>query len=381
LTGYKAEFGHEGDMRNLTEKHGRMRKTVFGLWLPASCLILAFTVFSGAAFAETAAATESNGTEWIQTSQIISYKVKRGDTLWDISMRLYDTAALWPDLWKLNPHIKNPHWIEPGTVLNIYQRDGMSLDTEKELRSGPDPWGSGAPPEKFVYPSMAELAFLRPEPLVSIGRIMLSDGDQKVMLSKGDVIYLKFTDNIRHSVGERFTIFNSEEKVIDPDKDDATIGYLHHVVGQAMITDVYPKNAVAKIIESYRPIKVDDGIMPFEPPDSEIHLTSAVSGLAGRVLATEKLAEVFGRGDIVFIDKGENEGVKPGQTYSLFNKRVVETWDDLELEEMNVPPQDMGKILILQAEKTTATALVLQSRDMMEPGSRVRNVKNTIRLN
>lgn len=51
------------------------------------------------------------------------YIVQPGDTLYDICDQLLDYPEYWPKLWTLNPHIKNPHFIEPGTVLKFYPED------------------------------------------------------------------------------------------------------------------------------------------------------------------------------------------------------------------------------------------------------------------
>ena len=39
------------------------------------------------------------------------YEVEDGDTLWLLSQEFFNDPWLWPNLWALNPHITNPHWI------------------------------------------------------------------------------------------------------------------------------------------------------------------------------------------------------------------------------------------------------------------------------
>ena len=57
-----------------------------------------------------------------------SYTVKQGDTLWDISGLYLQQPWLWPQLWKLNPQVENPHLIYPGDVLSLsYDQDGRPI--------------------------------------------------------------------------------------------------------------------------------------------------------------------------------------------------------------------------------------------------------------
>ncbi len=42
------------------------------------------------------------------------YTIQRGDTLWDLSDKFFDSPWYWPELWQENEQIPNPHWIYPG---------------------------------------------------------------------------------------------------------------------------------------------------------------------------------------------------------------------------------------------------------------------------
>lgn len=55
-----------------------------------------------------------------------THDVVRGDTMWDITGHYLGNPFLWPSIWRLNPQIKDAHWIYPG--------DTIHLDTSGQAR-------------------------------------------------------------------------------------------------------------------------------------------------------------------------------------------------------------------------------------------------------
>jgi hypothetical protein len=89
----------------------------------------------------------------IKTDAPQTYVVKKGDTLWDISNLFLDQPWLWPELWRNNTQIENPHLIYPGDVLRLRYVDGqpvmeivrdkpkLSLSPESVTKTKPSPIG------------------------------------------------------------------------------------------------------------------------------------------------------------------------------------------------------------------------------------------------
>ena len=53
------------------------------------------------------------------------YVVVKGDTLWAISAKFLSDPWRWPDLWKVNPQIANPHLIYPGDEVALSYVEGQ----------------------------------------------------------------------------------------------------------------------------------------------------------------------------------------------------------------------------------------------------------------
>lgn len=58
------------------------------------------------------------------------YEITRGDTLWDVSSRLFGDAKVWPKIWEINnTSILNPHMITPRMSIVFNSGSGLSLPT------------------------------------------------------------------------------------------------------------------------------------------------------------------------------------------------------------------------------------------------------------
>ena len=87
-------------------------------------ILLAAFIFSAAALGFPAAGYAQDGIDKhiVETETGVYYIVQPGDTLWDLSQQFADSAWLWPDLWKENRQISNPHLIYPGDRIKLYRR-------------------------------------------------------------------------------------------------------------------------------------------------------------------------------------------------------------------------------------------------------------------
>jgi hypothetical protein len=79
---------------------------------------------------------------------------------------------------------------------------------------------------------------------------------------------------------------------------------------------------------------------------------------------------MFGENAIAFIDKGEQEGVTPGQLYWIFKQEKYRINPE-EKNEVTLTPVILGELLVIHTEKTTATVMITDSRNAIQAGAQI----------
>lgn len=82
-----------------------------------------------------------------------AYIVKKGDTLWDLSAQFFNDPFSWPDLWDMNRHVQDPHWIYPGDSLYISEAGSTApIDTVSKLEAAESMTPAVPPPSDSLLP-------------------------------------------------------------------------------------------------------------------------------------------------------------------------------------------------------------------------------------
>jgi hypothetical protein len=256
-----------------------------------------------------------------QTQEYKDYTIQKGDTLWDISQQELNDSFLWPKIWKENPEIKNPDRIYPKQKIRIplylLQKEIPEIKPKVEAEIKPEIIKE-KPVEKLIIPVKKEYLVNKNTLIASgyiadsvpdVGKIIDSPVYMKDLLAKGDYAYIK-TENPA-TIGEKFYIIHSAEKVKHPESG-RKLGYLIEILG---IAEVVENNNDTKIIitDSYDEIQIGsllDNFYEIKPP-LEIE-TPRKPDINGYVVATRQLHIINGTWDIVYIDKGRNDGLEVG---------------------------------------------------------------------
>jgi len=293
------------------------------------------------------------------------YTVQKGDTLWDLSQKFSDTPWQWPEMWQENRQIANPHRIYPGDRIRLYRRRGaQGYEGKKPVEDKPEVTKL----LEFHYAAIDRVGFIRKEPVVSHGTIFKVEG-KKEMISTGDLVYIRPGNNVSLTPGKKYTIYRTLRPIKEKETNEF-IGIQHYLTGAVEITIKRPEFVLGRIVAAYRPIKVGDMLIPFLRRLPRIGMQQSPQGLQGHIIDSEEHREIFGESAIAFIDKGEREGVRPGQLYWIFKQEKYRINPKDKYKTM-LTPVLLGELLVLHTEKTTSTVMITDSRDVIRAGTKI----------
>lgn len=317
------------------------------------------------------AAPPSQGQEALSYETGFYYTVKKGDTLWGISKKFFDSPFQWPDLWGKNDQLPNPHWIYPGEKLRLYLKDGVvqfeKVDNIPETAVLAEP--VFASPPSFAYALIDRIGFIRKTPVEPHGTLFKSK-DDKTMISMQDMVYIRPENSHTLLPGQKYYVYRTLSP-LDDKKSLKTIGYQHYIVGIVEITGQEPGLSVGLVTTAFRNIQIDDLLIPYTQKASTIVLKEAKQGLEGRLIATEDHLQLIGHEMVGFIDKGAQDGIEVGQSYVLFYHEKAKRTEAQKASKI-LPAIEFGAFIVLHTEDTTATVLITRSDRDIKPGETFR---------
>ncbi len=299
------------------------------------------------------------------------YTIQRGDTLWDLSDKFFDSPWYWPELWQENEQIPNPHWIYPGERIRLFQKQGKDTFTfnipepeivaqESAVEIVQEP---PKPEEKTVYysyPPMDAVGFIRKEAVTPLGFIFKVK-DDNVLIHEGNTVYISYADKDARPImqGGKYTIYRKLDPTTDL-KRNRQLGGQYYILGIVEVTRLEADFVIAKVLKSFRALAINDFILPYEQRPSKIPISKGVPDLVGKIIVSEEHAELIGDMTLAFIDKGKTDKVKEGQIYNIYyqEKEKVKMQGK---ESVILTPVEYGQLIVLHTEQETATVLVTQT--------------------
>ena len=355
-----------------------MKRTVL-VWIMVVALLLGFSQISQVMAQEVTPAGEADQETYIHV-------VVKGDTLWDICEGLYGNPWVWPKVWQLNPHITNPHWIYPGTKLRVYYEIPKGLETVTAMEQAApetkvEPQVSPPPPPPTVpvapkaptlsFAEIDQVGFITPFRPKGDG-VILGEERQRKLIGAADKIYLQFQKSVETEKGDRFFVFRTSEMIKHPvtNKD---VGYLNTILGVVEVTEASDAEyAKGTVISSYDSISPGDKLMPYRKRSGEITLEAGAEPIKGNIILSAGQTFIIGDRQIVFIDLGEADDIKPGNRFEVFRDPQAEGAFAPQEAKHVLSSEIIGELLVLAVEPETAAALVTHALYEFTPGEHIR---------
>ncbi|MDN7125405.1 LysM peptidoglycan-binding domain-containing protein [Pseudidiomarina terrestris] len=308
------------------------------------------------------------------------YVVKKGDTLWDISALFLNDPWHWPELWRLNDDIENPHLIYPGDRLYLSWVNGRPQLSRKEFKSL-TPEGvlaaKGNPVPTFDRAALAP--FIDGHHIVSATELagmprILGDNRGAPRINGMAPVYIDGAVELN----EKYRVFTPVDEIGN--------SFLLRDVAGVRVTYQHADTIEGDLIKPKREIRRGDVVLPpQETKLPEIIVASSGAPVDGFVVGSLGDAEKHGKYDIVVLDKGSMHGVAVGQMFQALRPGVDVFTEGLKPEAANLykpyddisrkwrdtqrlPPRATSELLVIKTYSEMSMAIVVDAHEWFEVG-------------
>lgn len=346
-----------------------IRKLILSVALTCSCL-------------STALADVLN----IRADAPTTYVVVKGDTLWDISNLFLDEPWLWPELWRHNTQIENPHLIYPGDKLTLRYENGqpvLELDREKHslvLTPGSRVSIKPNPISMLPWSSFA--------PYVRNGSMMPAREYRRLPTLLGDNLGTpRFADKdyvLAHKLpdpDQTYQVVRKQREVYDSDGNSLGM-QITHLSAATVSNSLSDDRQVVRLNDATMEAKQGDKLIPFNKFKGDDLRLAPANAEVGEIVESLNGNVLIGRRDVVIVNLGASE-VKPGTVFGIYKKGDDVVYDKekvyrsttariLELfstkQRVEQPAYKIGELIVLRSFENASYAWVTKTDTHIRKG-------------
>lgn len=299
------------------------------------------------------------------------YVVVKGDTLWDISSKFLRDPWRWPEIWHINPEIKNPHLIYPGDVITLVYRDGKPMlqvtRGRPTIKLSPTARTSRLESAISTIPASAVAQFLkRPrilseEEIDNAGYISYLEED-RLISGEGGKIYVA---DLRQDDTKDYSVYRIGNVYRNPDDKNDILGYeAIHVSDAQLIREGSP--ATLRIVESYRETLLGDKVMVSD----EAAIDNSFTPHAPDNLPDGQIISIFdgmsraGQYQTVVINLGKDDGMELGHVLAARKRgeRVTDGHASGRFKpELQLPDERAALLMVVNVFDRVSYALIMSA--------------------
>lgn len=309
-----------------------------------------------------------------------NYTVRKGDTLWDISATFLKNPWMWPEIWHVNTQIANPHLIYPGDIIRLIYLDGQPRltltrgDVVKLLPEGrvlSEAEAISTIPLEAINSFLSRSRILDPGILEAAPYMIAGEGN-RLIVGAGDSMYARGDFNSNYV---NYGVYRQGDTYKDPVTNEL-LGVQARDIGAGKLRALDEKEGVATltISRTTEELRVGDRLLPHE--ERAIESTFFPSGPENKteavILAVEGGVSQVGKFDVVIMNRGARESIKPGTVLAVY-KSGAEVKDRFKGDTVRLPDERAGLVMIFRAFEKVSLGLVLEAERPLAIGDKLRN--------
>ena len=290
--------------------------------------------------------------------------VKKGETMWGICQNYYGNPWSWAQLWAYNKGITNPHWIYPGDRIRMLAGTSGPKSVSIVQGGGIRRYDPGPV-------TLRQNGFADPKDLEARGRIVGSRMEH-AMLSLYHEVYVKGQGKFKPQKGETYTIYRVLRKLKSGSRD---LGHVVLILGSLRIKKINEhKVATAVITEALDEIRRGDSVGPLRRTFRRLPVRPARKNINGHLIDYLRHGRSIARDDIVFIDRGKNQGVRVGNRFLVMRRGDGhrQTIVEKEIDHEDWPRETIAEIAVLDVREEACVGLITRSKQEVRKGDYVR---------
>ena len=312
-----------------------------------------------------------------------AHVVQKGESLWEICERRLGNPWVWPKVWSLNPSIKNPHLIEPGTKLRL--SDGtMSVRAEsKSMGAGQRYADRRAHATKgSVY--VRNYAYVEDGEMGPQGTVVGSP-DEHMFLGSGETVYVAWNSGELPKESETLSVYRTVRR-----EGLGTVITLQAAL-KVRGVDEQKKLVRATIIETSDVLERGALVGPVRRGYDMVAPQVAAADVTAKLIAAASSHELLGVDQVVFMTAGRAEGVAVGNLarvvrrgdgyalthpHALQRRRLMMTkeapFDSEELtfpsDQSALPDESFADLRVLEVREHSSVLLVTRAQKELFDG-------------
>ncbi len=234
--------------------------------------------------------------------------------------------------------------------------------------------------------------------MVSVGKV-LKFFDNKLAATGPEKLFIDIGRRQGLEVGDKFTVYSQERTIHHPvyglkrelwKYKRPRAGFPHNelfsstgkplgsrivIHGVLEVTEVGDTASYANVLITYDEINLGAFLTPYQEVVEPLSPNNNAKFLEGYIVATKLDKIGVGVEDIVYIDKGWEDGVHAGDIFEVYHipEIVKDFWYKKKQEKTPLLPDVLGELKIVKTEKRTATAVIVQNNYDMHVGNKIRS--------